>query len=402
MGADRRADSGGAMILQKIYSVPRQAWLLLAIVATYITLTTWLLLGRVVPYDTVRYVVAPVGAAILALITRQVLGGRRDHLRHKTDKMIMIGSTLSIWFVVYFMSGIIATYTRNSLVVDFKSFLFNLLGFAVVAVFIEYTRYGLMLLSGRRNVVWFGTVVALVFAFQYMSLGQLAYAKSGQDVVELLVSDFIPAIMMSLLLTYISFTCGLGSQLVLRLGVVTSIIVPPILPKYDWYLLGMANIALVMAVYTVLDRSRDDRERDGRPKRNHERWAVDVTSVVVMLALIAFMTGMFSYKPNAIMSNSMNPVFYRGDMVVIQKRHAMDIRIGDILQYETPGKTVTHRVIAMDKSPDNSGEKVFITKGDNNPNPDSALVYEKQVTGVVKARIPYIGYPTVWLRSLKR
>lgn len=235
-----------------------------------------------------------------------------------------------------------------------------------------------------------------------MSLYQLAYVTTLQEFVQLAIKDFVPAIATSLLLTYIAFTCGYGSQLIFRLGLVATVILPPILPKYDWYLTGMALLLLVIFTYVALDRSRPDRERQvRRTAKRHTKIAWDIMFGVAMVGLIAFMTGVFSYKPTVIMSNSMNPVFYRGDMVVVQKRRPVDIQMGDILQYEVPGKTVTHRVVNIDKAPDNSGERMFITKGDNNSNIDCMPVRENQVTGVVKARLPYIGYPTVWLKSLK-
>ena len=348
------------------------------------------------------YVIQPIAAALLAGTAHWMTGGRKDHLRHKTDKMVIIGSVLAIWFVVYFMSGIVTTYARNTLMVDVKSVFLNIVGFAVVAVLLEYVRYAVLLLGGRRNVVWLGVIVTGVFALQQMSLYQLAYVTTLQEFVQLAIKDFVPAIATSLLLTYIAFTCGYGSQLIFRLGLVATVILPPILPKYDWYLTGMALLLLVIFTYVALDRSRPDRERqERRTAKRHTKIAWDIMFGVAMVGLIAFMTGVFSYKPTVIMSNSMNPVFYRGDMVVVQKRRPVDIQMGDILQYEVPGKTVTHRVVNIDKATDNSGERMFITKGDNNSNIDSMPVRENQVTGVVKARLPYIGYPTVWLKSLK-
>ena len=121
--------------------------------------------------------------------------------------------------------------------------------------------------------------------------------------------------------------------------------------------------------------------------------------VLVMVAMVMFMTGVFAYKPMVIMSNSMVPVYGRGAMVVVQKVSAIDIREGDIVQYESAGKMVTHRVQQIKPDPAKPDELVFITKGDNSPSRDKP-VSQSQIIGIVRSAIPYIGYPTVWLQEI--
>lgn len=59
---------------------------------------------------------------------------------------------------------------------------------------------------------------------------------------------------------------------------------------------------------------------------------------------------------------------------------------------------ITHRVTKIEAADDGSGERVFTTQGDNNPSPDP-LVKPSQIVGIIRAEIPYIGYPTVWLKE---
>lgn len=88
-------------------------------------------------------------------------------------------------------------------------------------------------------------------------------------------------------------------------------------------------------------------------------------------------------------------------MVIVQNVKPIDISVGDIVQYEAPGKMMTHRVIAINQDVSGNGERVFVTKGDNSPSEDP-LVYPRQIVGVVRGYIPIIGYPTVWLRELTK
>ncbi len=107
---------------------------------------------------------------------------------------------------------------------------------------------------------------------------------------------------------------------------------------------------------------------------------------------------------NVVVSGSMEPVFYRGDIVIVDK-NPEDIHTGDIIIYQASWfpQPVIHRVIRVEKS---NGTEYFITKGDNNPAPDPAVVYPQQVVAKVVTLdekpvvIPKIGYITLWIRGL--
>lgn len=110
--------------------------------------------------------------------------------------------------------------------------------------------------------------------------------------------------------------------------------------------------------------------------------------------IVMFMTGFFSYKPLAIMSDSMKPVYARGSIAIIQKANAMDVSVGDIVQYTMPGHMITHRVVRIDTTDDATGEKIFITKADSSRSEDRP-VQANQIDGTVRATVPYIRYPNV-------
>lgn len=102
----------------------------------------------------------------------------------------------------------------------------------------------------------------------------------------------------------------------------------------------------------------------------------------------------------AVMSNSMVPDFYRGYIVIskkIKKDDIKEIKVGDILEYQLESNVIIHRVIEIEEK---DGTRLFTTKGDNNDFPDMKKVEEKQVLGIVKFKIPYAGYPSVWFSEI--
>ncbi len=101
----------------------------------------------------------------------------------------------------------------------------------------------------------------------------------------------------------------------------------------------------------------------------------------------------------SVVSESMEPVLHRGDMLFIlpAEKPAVD----DIVIYQRPGtsKTIIHRIIEV-------REGGYIIKGDNNGCPDTVegtcpgtpLVVEKEwILGKAVFAFPLIGYPRLAL-----
>ncbi len=99
----------------------------------------------------------------------------------------------------------------------------------------------------------------------------------------------------------------------------------------------------------------------------------------------------------AVVSNSMIPVFYRGDLIVVKGIPPESIQEGDIIVYQNPYRNIpiVHRVVEIQT--DGGGTRFFITKGDNNAHTDqetniSPPVAGNWVRGEVRLIIPKLGY----------
>lgn len=384
-----------------IFAIPSFAWLLMSLMLVFALASVFFRLSSTVPSEVFLYIIQPVAAILIALVA--LVPGRtlRDRIRHKNDKTLTIISLLAIWFVVYFLSGLLLTYGRNSLVSGVSSVLLNIYAFGLTAFTIEYVRRTILLLVGRKHIKWIAAFIVIVFALQQMNISQLFVNSSLEDMIKIIVAEVLPAIASSMLLTYLAFTCGFGAQLAYRLGVVAIMIIPPIIPKYDWYLIGVTSILVAVAIYIVMDQTAQGAQPHNRARTyRRSKQAYNGMFFLSMVGLVLLMTGFFTYKPIAIMSNSMKPVFSKGSMVIVQKiNDPLDISIGDIVQYQSDGIMITHRVIDIENTANDSDERVFITQGDNSPSKDKP-VRQSQIIGTVRSSIPYVGYPTVWLREL--
>ncbi len=114
--------------------------------------------------------------------------------------------------------------------------------------------------------------------------------------------------------------------------------------------------------------------------------------------MVSLVAGIFKYQIMAIGSGSMEPQIYRGDAVVFAKvTGPEDIHVGEVLVFKHNGTYVTHRVKSIDKR--GNGFR-YVTKGDNNNDVDNFVVTDKDAVGIVKLRVKYIGFPTLWIQAL--
>ena len=93
----------------------------------------------------------------------------------------------------------------------------------------------------------------------------------------------------------------------------------------------------------------------------------------------------------------MSPKIKKGDAVILEKVKDPDkLKEKDIIAYYNSdrNKVIIHRITEISTA---DGERVFVTKGDANNAADSNVVVVSQIRGVVKVKIPYIAYPTVWI-----
>ena len=124
-----------------------------------------------------------------------------------------------------------------------------------------------------------------------------------------------------------------------------------------------------------------------------------LVSLFITIILVYFTSGCFKYHAVAVASGSMSPAIDTGDVVVIKKIDGKysNIKEGDVIAFEYSNVIIVHRVI--NKVYDR-GEYFFYTKGDNNKEKDNFVIKEDMIEGIVNYKIPFVGFPTVWLNEL--
>ena len=97
----------------------------------------------------------------------------------------------------------------------------------------------------------------------------------------------------------------------------------------------------------------------------------------------------FGYGVAVVMSGSMEPTFSKNDLIIVKKSD--DIKVGDIVVYQSGHMLIVHRVIALD-------DKTVVTKGDANNVADPQFNLS-EVKGTVVTWITKLGLIVNALKS---
>ena len=130
---------------------------------------------------------------------------------------------------------------------------------------------------------------------------------------------------------------------------------------------------------------------------------LSVVSSAIMIYKILSLMMMCESPFVVVVSGSMEPGYYRGDLVVLSTPNRKPT-VGDIPVFTIAdrGIPIVHRIHRVHEHV--NGSMFVLTKGDNNPgddrilyNPGQNFVAPEDIIGRANSYVPYIGWMTVWL-----
>lgn len=120
--------------------------------------------------------------------------------------------------------------------------------------------------------------------------------------------------------------------------------------------------------------------------------------VVIAVAGAALVLGVIVPRvagatPYVVLTDSMEPSYPVGTLVVSRPVAPEQIRTGSVITYQLRSgqeQLVTHRVVGVGITV--GGERTYLTQGDSNDVPDARPVRDAQVRGAAWYHVPYAGY----------
>lgn len=123
---------------------------------------------------------------------------------------------------------------------------------------------------------------------------------------------------------------------------------------------------------------------------------VNLTIIVQSFTHPDKVPGFMGYKPLIVLSGSMEPMIYPGDLVVVKEVPAESLVEGDVIAYLRGGTLISHRIMEIE---DVDGERRFYTKGDNNNVGDDLAVTAGMLEGKYLFKISRLGNTAMFMQT---
>ncbi len=123
---------------------------------------------------------------------------------------------------------------------------------------------------------------------------------------------------------------------------------------------------------------------------------VNLTLIVQSFVNPTAVPSFMGYKPFIVLSGSMEPVFYPGDLVIVKVTDPATLAEGDIIAFREGSAVITHRITRVVSE---DGTTRYNTKGDNNASADRISVTPDRLEGIYLRRIPRLGNTAMFMQT---
>jgi signal peptidase len=122
-----------------------------------------------------------------------------------------------------------------------------------------------------------------------------------------------------------------------------------------------------------------------------------VMAAIIMIGVVMLISNQFYYGSFVIATDSMTGEINKGDMVIYERYEDQLIIEGQVIVFEKNKSMIVHRVADIKII---NGVTRYYTKGDANEDLDAGYITDSNIVGLVNYKIPFVGYPSIWVHSL--
>lgn len=324
-----------------------------------------------------------------------IIGGfPKDKNYYKRSSIKIIIIILLVYILIIYIFGLFIGFIKNLYFYNIYLLIKKILPITLFIINSEILRY----LFFKHNP---NKIQIIIFIFELILLniiGNIGYNINDYKQLFIIISMFIiPIIASELVYSYITYNISLIPTIIYKLIYNIYNYLVPFTPDFSDYLHSIFGIIIPYVIYIEIKKLIRYKEKYNLYTKKTIKRMLSFIFITFLCLLIFLVSGIFKYQLIAIATGSMEPIYYRGDAVIIEKTDPDNILVGDILVYKINGGIVTHRVIEII---DKNGIKIYHTKGDNNLIEDNIDIYKKDIKGRVKYVVKYIGYPTIYFNEL--
>ena len=268
----------------------------------------------------------------------------KNYLKTISIKYIII-LLLSYTLIVYLL-GLFMGFNRTIYSFDFFSIIDNVLPIIFIIFFKEYIR----LVVSNKSFQKIGPYILLTIFYILINIFNSYLASSLNTsfaIFNFMCLTILPAIAKECVSSYITYKIGFLPTFIYNLVFDVPVFILPIFPNLGNYLTSILGIFFPFLLFIIIKKLLNYQNKEIVKLKTKFIKLICFPIVLFALILVVLISGVFSYKLIAIGSDSMNPIYYRGDAVIYEKTSFNNIKKGDILVFSNNGSVITHRVVKI-------------------------------------------------------
>lgn len=324
---------------------------------------------------------------------------KRLALSINEKQVLLLFSVIGLlYFVFYYVSALYFGFTKTGYGFKTDIIFLYVIPIAVIIACNELIRHVLCVQGERLGKVFAYFISLTADVIICATIPAITNMATFMDVIAL---TLFPGILSNLLFNYISVRYGFLPNIVYKALTVWAFYLIPYGSGISNSLLGFVNLILPIAIYLFIDTLYEKKKKYALGNKSVLSKILSRTltavALVIMLGTAMLVSNQFTYGAYVIATESMTGEINKGDVALYKVLDDSPILEGDVIAFEQNGIVVVHRVVDIQTI---NGITRYYTKGDANEDMDAGFIHRSDVIGHVDNKIPYIGYPTLWVRNL--
>ena len=324
---------------------------------------------------------------------------KRPILSINKNQVLLIITVIALLYVMlYYLSGTEFGYYQNPYRLTLSNFWRFFLPIATIIVSTEIVRYVLMAQKDflTRALCYLSCLIA-----DMLIVSNIPSVRNFNQFMDLVAGAVMPALLSNLLYNYLSKRYGMYPNIVFRAVTILHAYTFSVTSGIEASLVNMFKLFLPIIIYLFIDALFEKKVRYAlgniSPVWKVASAILTAIVVIIMVGTVMLISNQFKYGSLVIATESMTGELNKGDVVMFEKYDNQVIEEGQVIVFEKNRSMIVHRVVEIEII---NGVPRYYTKGDANEDRDSDYITDAEIVGVISIKLPYFGYPTIWMRSL--
>ncbi|MFR7634646.1 MAG: signal peptidase I [Lachnospirales bacterium] len=332
---------------------------------------------------------------VFMVIAIKFIKGQKTETIYKKQMILLVSTIAIIYVAILYMLGIKLGFYSSAVKFSKWSIINYIIPYVVIIISSEIIRKQILIKQQKKaNLI----ILIAMILLEIIISTNISSIKTLKDYFTLVSYTIFTAIANNVLYNYIVTKYGNYKAVICyRIITLMYMYIIPITPDIDILFRAIIGIVVPYVTYVLLENLYSKRVQIVAVSEKRKEMIICIILCILVSLLIMVVSCRFRYGTLVIGTGSMTGTINKGDIIIYERYEKEELEIGEIIVFKTENVFVIHRII--DKK--SVGEEIrYYTKGDANQQEDKGFRTQKNIVGIVKGKIPYIGKITLLLNDI--